>query len=181
MVYFTCLLCGSNFESRIYSITNGNGCNICKNKTQKFVYEFIKLHFGDKYNIISEYKPKWSLNKETNQYYRYDIALYDIALNIVILIEIDGMQHYFPVKTWNSYPEEVQKNDIIKMNLAFKNNCKMIRLYQPDIYYNKLDWKSKLLEIIDKLLINFNNYKQYLYIIEKNDIIKNTYVNFNFD
>jgi hypothetical protein len=42
---------------------------------------------------------------------------------------------------WNC-PEENLKNDIQKMKTALANGISVLRIYQPDIWSDKIDWKK---------------------------------------
>jgi len=69
--------------------------------------------------------------------YRYDFYLIDHRL----ILEIDGNQHFIQVNNWGS-PEETLENDIQKMKLAIDNGISILRIYQPDIWSDKIDWKK---------------------------------------
>ena len=58
-----------------------------------------------------------------------------------LIIEIDGDQHFRQV--WNlKSPEIQQERDLFKMKLAKGKGYTIIRIYQPDIYYNKNNWDN---------------------------------------
>jgi pyruvate/2-oxoacid:ferredoxin oxidoreductase beta subunit len=65
---------------------------------------------------------------------------------IIIIIEIDGNQHFEYVKRFKNNYIENQKNDIDKMIKAKKEGYSFIRIYQPDIWFNKIDWKEIILK-----------------------------------
>ena len=81
------------------------------------------------------YHPEWSKNPKTGRFLPFD--LYIGQYNTII--EIDGPQHFKQVWNWKS-PEEQLERDILKMRSAIKEGCKIIRIYQEDIYNNDEKW-----------------------------------------
>jgi len=117
----------------------GKGCPKCVNKTQVMVYSFIK----DTYNndITYERSTTWCPK------HRYDIIIEDLKL----IIEVDGRQHFVYVPRFRNMDVELNKqNDKYKMDLALENGYSMIRIYQEDIYNNKIEWKNELKNVIKK-------------------------------
>ena len=64
-----------------------------------------------------------------------------------VLVEIDGTQHFEDKWKFGS-PDERRKSDVWKMEKAAKNGFSGIRLYQPDVYENRFDWKAWLTQAI---------------------------------
>jgi very-short-patch-repair endonuclease len=136
---FNCNNCCNVFKSQLYHIANGRWCPICKHKTESIVYEFLK----ELYNITTQQKFNWTLNKTTNCHRKYDICIEECKL----LIEIDGPQHFRQISNWKD-PKIAQQIDTEKNKLAIENGYSIIRIIQEDIYYNKLDWKKILINNI---------------------------------
>lgn len=137
---FDCSECGNEYSQRPAEKTSGNGCPFCKNKTERKVSYFLKdnqVKFKSQFKIIK--------NRS------YDFFLEDYKL----IIEIDGDQHFRQVSNWESPLENLEK-DIQKMNKAIENGYSILRIYQPDIWFDKIEWKECIT----------NN----LYIREKPDI-----------
>ena len=86
--------------------------------------------------------------------------------DIKIIIELDGRQHFEQVRNWSS-PEEQNKNDKEKEELATEHNYCIIRLLQEDVFYDTYDWFNELLENI-QILINEKPTIQNIYM-DKND------------
>lgn len=116
----------------------GKGCPMCVNKTQTKVYSFIKDTFDN--DVVYERSTIWCRNK------RYDIIIEDLKL----IIEVDGRQHFEFVTRFKNDVDKNKENDKYKMDLALENGYSMIRIYQEDIYNNKIDWKNILKDTIRK-------------------------------
>jgi very-short-patch-repair endonuclease len=141
--YFNCEICKHSFQQRLGDTNKGRWCPICKNKTEKIVYEFL---LENNFKIIKEAKFDWCKNEETDYHFRFDFVIESFKL----IIEIDGRQHFEEVKHWKNDFKKNQERDKYKMELATKNNYSIIRIVQEDIYYNKYDWKKELLVNIKK-------------------------------
>lgn len=112
----------------------------CLWKTQRLVFEHI-AHvcidmYGDNVTVRREVvisKSKWPL--------RFDVAIFNNG-KLVLLVEIDGGQHFrhstgFPVDLY-----EIQQRDLKKELDAVKKGIPLLRLYQEDVWNEKFDWKS---------------------------------------
>ena len=142
--YFNCNICKNTFNTSLSSINNmGSFCPICKNKTEKIVYEFL---LENNFKIIKEAKFNWCKNEETDKNFRFDFVIESLKL----IIEVDGIQHFKEVKHFKNDLKKNQERDKYKMKQATKNNYSIIRIIQEDIYYNKYDWKKELLVNIKK-------------------------------
>lgn len=107
----------------------GSGCPICVNKTERFIYDFLK---SENINIIKEYK----LNDCTK---RYDFLLVDFNL----IIECDGRQHFEEVPYFKRLNlKENQDNDMYKMKKAILQGYSFLRFNQEDVYFNRINWKQ---------------------------------------
>ena len=157
--YFDCDKCNNSFKIRLDDITNKNNwCSLCKNKTEKIVYDYLLLNKNFKIN--KEVKFDWSKNEKTNKYFKYDICIE----NYKLIIEIDGIQHFKNIIHWKNDYKENQERDKYKMDVALKEGYSVIRILQEDIYYNKFDWKIELLENIKK-----NIEPKIIYICKNNE------------
>lgn len=141
LIEVPCPDCGNIKRTKpVILLRQGLGC-ICGDNTSypnKFVFNVLKQLNID---ASTEYTPKWANGK------RYDVYLpyYNI------IIENHGLQHYEEQHStiFKSLQEE-QENDILKKNLAFKNNIsKYIVL---DCRKSSLEWIKK--SIIESDLLN---------------------------
>jgi very-short-patch-repair endonuclease len=127
---FNCLECNNNYEQTLNGKTSNNSnCPYCKNKTELKVMNFLK-----KENI--KFKSQYRFKDYTK---RYDFLLLDYDL----ILEIDGNQHFKQVSNWESYIK-TQKNDKEKMLKAIEYNMSILRIYQPDIWNDTLNWEQEI-------------------------------------
>ena len=135
--WFKCDECSNDFDAAIYKINAGRWCPVCKNKTEKKLFEFLKNKYPNrvKHNI----KYDWCKNPKTNCHFPFDFEVFEN-----IIIELDGDQHIDrEVSNWGSL-EEHQQRDMYKMEQAINNGKHIIRILQRDVWNDKNDWKEKL-------------------------------------
>ncbi len=127
------------FNIKIDNITCHNTwCPLCKNKTESKLHEWLK----SQYEVTYQPKYEWCKKK---QKLPYDFAIEEFK----ILIELDGNQHFQDFDHWNSDYKEVQANDKFKMLKALQNGYTIIRIYQPDVLNDTIDWKTIIQELIE--------------------------------
>lgn len=140
-ITFVCNDCKNDFEAVVKNVTRNNlWCSCTIFKTEKILFDFLKIIYG---NIIKQFKPLWCKNLITKKIYRYDFLLKDLN----IIIELDGLQHFKQISNWQE-PKDRQQIDIYKMKMALKHGYSVIRILQEDVFYNKIDWKNKLIQNI---------------------------------
>jgi hypothetical protein len=120
---------------------NGSGCPTCKNKTQKFMFEFLKNSYID---VLSEFPAPMCKNR------RVDFCI--PSLNLII--ELDGLQHFKQVGIWMP-PENAVELDVQKMKGAIEQGYRIIRISQHDVYESSFrgdnTWTSEtLIDAIEK-------------------------------
>lgn len=152
-VEIKCNKCENNFFQTPNDHLAGNGCQFCKNKTENMLYVWLLK----KFNVVRQYSPDWLINKK----YRFDFFFN--ANNKNIILELDGSQHYSQVSNWDD-PENIRLRDVEKMFCGYKNNHVVIRILQEDVFYNRFDWGSKILQVIDML----NDNDHFVYITDSN-------------
>ena len=76
--------------------------------------------------------------------YRFDFLI----KHCKVIVEIDGDQHFDQVRNWKS-PEETTELDVMKMKHAISEGYMLIRLYQPDVLKDKLDWQNIIQNHVD--------------------------------
>ena len=129
-----------NFEIKLGNITNcNNWCPFCKNKTERKLYEWLKENYS---NVKSQVRFNWCKNIRSLS---YDFLLESSK----IIIELDGDQHFEDIPGWNSLVDCSIKRDKYKLFCALKNGYSVIRIFQPDVLYDKNDWQFKLELIIN--------------------------------
>ena len=140
---FECDLCNKVFNSQLSGVTKGVWCSFCVNKTEQILFNKLK----EIYIILErQYRVEWCKNLKTNRFLPFDFVLEERK----IIIELDGKQHFEQIGNWLS-PVETRKNDLYKMNCANENGYSIIRILQKDVYHNKYDWLSELINNIEKI------------------------------
>lgn len=142
--WFICHECKISFEMGLASVTVGQWCPNCKNKTEQKLFKFLLTLFKT-YDVKREMKFDWCMNAETHRKLPFDFFL----KSLMIIIELDGSQHFRQVWNWKA-PEETQARDIYKMKCAAANGITVVRLLQEDVYHDKYDWKSALIPLLVK-------------------------------
>jgi very-short-patch-repair endonuclease len=140
----------------IHLINRKYGCPNCKHKTERKLFDILKLQFN---TIERQFKADWCKNKT---YLPFDFVL----KNEKIIIELDGRQHFTQISNWQS-PKITQERDVYKMKCANENGYTVIRILQEDIFYDKYDWLSDLVFAIEK--IKGENITQNIFICKNNE------------
>jgi very-short-patch-repair endonuclease len=148
---FNCDTCKHEYEQSPNDKTNkGQDCPFCINKNELKVANFLKEQ---------RIKFKRQFSFENIKKY-YDFYLPDFNL----ILEIDGDQHFRQVSNWVC-SDVTMNNDIEKMKTGLEKSISFLRIYQPDIWEDKIDWKTVILK---------NLYKRTLpditYVSSKTDI-----------
>ena len=153
---FDCNVCDKVFETQLSDITKGIWCPFCVNKTEQILFDVLK----EKYDTLNgQYKVDWCKNKK---HLPFDFVIEERK----IIIELDGKQHFEQIGKWQS-PEETRINDLYKMKCANENGFSIIRILQKDVYFNKYDWLTELINNIEK--ITSENRVQNIYMCKNNE------------
>jgi very-short-patch-repair endonuclease len=154
---FKCELCNIPFTMELNCVNYSQWCGCKKNKTEtKLLLKMI-----DYVNIIKGFRINWCKNSNGH------ILPYDFCIEEnKIIIELDGAQHFRQVRNWKS-PEEQLENDKYKQKCANENSYSVIRLLQEDVLYDKYDWKTELINNIEK--IKTDNIIQNIYMYKNNE------------
>lgn len=144
IIWLNCGVCKKPFKSCAKSVDKGCGCGFCKNKTEKKIEKMLKLH---NVNAHHEFKPPEFVSDELKRK-RFDFYIEQNK----IIIELDGEQHFIQVKLFKKPLAEVQELDRLKMQEANKHGYSFIRIYQPDVHFNRYEWDSKIIQSIEKII-----------------------------
>jgi len=164
---FNCNFCNGEFISSPAYISHGNWCNLCVNKTEKMLKDWLIYKYGEE-NV----KTQLVMFDKEKKY------LFDFYFpNLDLIIELDGLQHFQQVGNWKP-PEHALENDINKINLSINNKLSIIRILQEDVYYNRNDWEDKLSKCIKRYDIptcvfidNHNLYEKHKTNVNENIIV----------
>ena len=146
-----------NCHMQLNNIATGYWCRSCMNKTEQKLYNALSAIYPE---LQQQFKAEWCKYKT---YLPFDFIL----LSYKIIIELDGPQHFRIIHSKWRRPEEEQKNDKYKMECANHNGYSVIRLCQEDVYYDTIDWLTKLQRSIQTII--------------KEGIVQNMYLSSNND
>jgi very-short-patch-repair endonuclease len=153
---FDCDICNKVFPCQLADITRGIWCSFCVNKTEKILFDKLV----EKYDSLKrQYKVDWCKNIK---HLPFDFVIEERK----IIIELDGKQHFEQISNWQS-PEKNREIDIYKMKCANENSFSIIRILQKDVYNNKYDWLTELIDNIEK--ITNENSVQNIYMCKNNE------------
>ncbi len=144
---FNCPLCKHEFEMQLDYITNGgHWCPNCKHKTERKLYNFLKLQ---PFPIKRQFKADWCRNPKTNRLLPFDFEIETLK----IIFELDGPQHNSLVPHFhrNGISDLIAQKDrdLYKYQKAIENGYTVYRLDQESVLHDRIDWKSLILEIIN--------------------------------
>ena len=154
--WFNCDKCSNEFESKLCHITDGSWCPKCRYKTEDKLHNILKEIYP---NLQSQYKVDWCKNIK---HLPFDLVL----LEEKIIVEVDGDSHFIQVAKWKT-PEYNRSRDIYKRKCANANGFSIIRLLQPDVFFDKYDWLQELTNNINKIVLE--NKVQNIYMCKKDE------------
>lgn len=137
-----CLTCKFQFEMSLESVRNGNGCPKCRCSYGEFkLLQYMQIM--QKYFFIDisvQYKVSHDPDNDSPGCRR---GRYDLPFDMLIkpfdghemLIEIDGIQHFKPVKFYGGPNKFIiqRECDIIKSLYCLNNNIQLLRVAYSDI------------------------------------------------
>jgi very-short-patch-repair endonuclease len=142
--HFDCEICHKTFYTSLNHVHAGKWCPHCQNKTELRMFNFLETIYSDQ--LVWQYKVEWCKNI---QCLPFDFCL----LQLGIIIELDGSQHFEQVRNWRP-PEEQFIVDVYKEQCANDNGYSTIRIVQEDVWKNKYDWQQELIAAIDEIVKN---------------------------
>jgi hypothetical protein len=165
-VRITCLSCCKDFEQRPNCHLRGKGCPNCLNKTEEIV--------ASKLEEILE--PLGFKVEQTGRHVFDGIGRMDITItkgDLIIFVEVDGLQHFEYVKQFRSEAIDVQKRDLEKHMCAVERGHKVIRIDQEWVWNsqakNNMEWASRLYDTIVKLDSGTEPSIDEMFLSDKND------------
>lgn len=154
---FLCDVCSNKFKCSLSNIGQNTWCPICKNKTEKKLFEYLKI----KHDLVTtQFKQIWCKNDDTKRQFPFDFVFDNI------IIELDGGQHFFQVRDWKT-PEETRARDVYKMKCANEHEYSVIRILQNDVFKDTYDWKNELELNIQKIITD--KFIQNIYMCKNNE------------
>lgn len=140
---FNCETCAGEFDTLLYNVLTGYWCPHCKNKSEAVLHKFFLEHYPD---TKRQARFDWCVNSDTGAKLPFDFLIPSKKT----IIELDGIQHFQQVANWGT-PEKIQARDKFKQEAAVEHSYRVIRLYQPDFWGDKFDWRTQLLEAIGNI------------------------------
>lgn len=122
----------------------GNGCPKCAEEIHVSETRFLawlQKNYPDEI-IETQVSFPWCEYKKP---LRFDFSFKDRKL----LIELDGIQHYEQVKYFGNMLETIKARDKIKNEQSTIHGYKLIRVYQPDFFFDKNNWDTLMKKEID--------------------------------
>jgi len=155
--WFYCDKCNNDFESKLCNITDGSWCPKCRYKTEDNLFIILNKIYP---SIKTQFKVDWCKNIK---HLPFDFVIEERK----IIIELDGKQHFEQIGKWQT-PEKTRENDLYKMKCANENGYSIIRILQKDVYHNKYDWLSELINNVEKIT-NEEMIVQNIYMCKNNE------------
>ena len=154
--WLNCDKCNNDFESKICHITDGSWCPNCRYKTEDKLFNILIKIYP---TIKTQFKVEWC---KDIKHLPFDFVIEERKL----IIELDGENHFIQVAKWKT-PEHNRKRDLYKMKCANDNGFSVIRILQDNVWKNKYEWLSELIENIEK--ITSENRVQNIYMCKNNE------------
>ncbi len=142
---FDCPRCENEFWKSPNDISKGGWCPFCRNKSEAKLYEGLKEYIP---TLEYQFYADWCRNKETHFMLPFDFAIHECK----VIIELDGDQHFEEVAIWKNNPEEQFRRDLYKMAMANRNGYSVIRVYQPDVHHDSIDWIGRIILAIKDII-----------------------------
>ncbi len=138
---FDCPDCKLVYEATPDNIEGGSWCYCVKKKTEIKLFSHLQNNYD--FQISRQKAFPWCKNIKS---LIFDFVIEDLK----IIIELDGNQHFLPIKFFNCDPFTNQTNDKYKMKCANNNGYTVIRILQTHVWHDKSDWQEDLKSVIKK-------------------------------
>lgn len=134
--------CGKEFEMRPNDFITGHRCPYCSNLPHKSKGVILIEKYLNENKL--QYKKEYRFND--CKYYKtlpFDFCVFNNDNSIKLLIEFDGKQHFYPMKSFGGEKEfeKTKKRDSIKNDYCKKNKIKLLR-----INYKEIDFIENILK-----------------------------------
>lgn len=128
---------------------------LCKNKTQRLVHDWISSEFSriePGFARVSAEVHFKDVRSDNGKAMPYDIVVsHSKGRKVVLIIEVDGRQHFTPDMAGMADFVALQARDLAKEVTAIERGIPMIRLHQPTVWAGSFDWKSFLSPLLCKV------------------------------
>jgi len=117
------------------------GCPSCRNKTEKKLYKWLCKHCPEAF--IEREFPGPIYDGKT----RFDFRL-TFPDGFVMIIELDGAQHFWDVAHFKTSTDVIAKRDLFKEQWAMAEGKWVVRVLQTDVWGDTNAWEDYLLKSI---------------------------------
>lgn len=134
-VHLRCDGCGRAYTQPAARVER-HDCALCVNKTERLLYDFLRAATSEHV----EYQPK---------VHNADARRYDFLVGSRVLVELDGPQHFCPVKTWKT-GFDVAHADKDKEDHAVSAGYSVVRVLQTDVWEDANEWRTYVRDALGK-------------------------------
>ena len=126
LIRVACDECGLKTRTQALRIPSVR-CALCVNPNERAVYEFLKEHFDMVEHQVADGD------------YRYDFLV-----DNKIVVEVDGPQHFRPVRGWKTGVEQFSR-DLQKEEHIVASGRGVVRILQESVKNDDFDWREFVL------------------------------------
>ena len=142
---FLCPDCNNEFSNNLSHVAQGQFCGICRNKTEKKLMAWLKMTFPE-LTVTYQVRFKWCFKTNSRNKMPFDFVIEELKL----VLEINGLQHYYSFRTHFDSPEEQFERDAHKMKLAMEHGYTVVTILQEPVWADKQDWQNRVAACIKK-------------------------------
>ena len=141
-----CRTCGVTCKSMVINLVNGHlpNCECRCWRTEKIVLDYVRQRLPE--DLYCESQATIGCVSDAGYQLRFDIGVKSVADDeIVMLIEVDGDQHFQPyaLERRASAFERQLENDLQKEQHCLANGFHLLRMHQPAVLLKKsFDWRK---------------------------------------
>lgn len=106
-------------------------CSLCRSPGERTVYEFL----AERHHVAHQV--------HLGKYW------YDVVVDGRVVVEVDGAQHFKPVRSWKSGVAIFEK-DLQKEEWAQGRGFAVVRILQEDVRDDASDWRAFLSDVVPR-------------------------------
>lgn len=153
IVDITCINCSHTCSNTklMKVVANRSAQCLCRWKTEKMVFDFANV-VAAQHNVGVEHQ--WVLRNKLHSLY-CDVAFFNNG-KCILVVEVDGVQHFGDagraLPQCDNKLEKTTQNDLRKELVCVERGIPILRLFQPDVWHGRCNWKSILSVFVDDAL-----------------------------
>lgn len=125
LVCVKCAECGKETRVQAHRISLMH-CALCANPNERAVHQFLSQRFEAVEHQVVD-----------------GIYRYDFVVDGEIVVEVDGPQHFKPVRGWRTGMDQFTR-DLQKEEHVIASGRGMVRILQEDVKHESFDWRGFL-------------------------------------